>query len=239
MKKQRNYTITENLLKEYQECSFLNSSELLIEASFLLGQHHYARAYFIGCASLEETGKGYLAFSARGRNLKSLNVQEAIKIKFEDHTAKIVSSLVCFLLKKELTEANIKKFLKLTSHLQRGREKAMYVDFRENGTVSVPRNIVRPKAAIDCVRLAKMALESTVQFISENQPEKSSSFADKMLCLGNNKITKIFNNEDFWWYYIDLLKKNRSITDLAKAVVKYHDELYCKGRCFNNKNKTS
>ena len=93
MQKQRNYILTQDLLKEYQECSFLNSSELPIEATFLLGHNHYARAYFVGCASLEETGKGYLAFSARGRNIKSLSVQEAIKNKFEDHSSKITRFL--------------------------------------------------------------------------------------------------------------------------------------------------
>ncbi len=233
MKKERKYTLTENLLKEYQECSFLNSSELLVEATLLLGKNHYARAYFIGCASLEETGKGYLAFSARGRNINSPNVQETIKNKFEDHSLKIMSSLFCVLLQKEITDANIKEFLKLSWHLQSGREKAMYVDVRENGTVSVPRDIVRPKAAIDCVRLAKMSLETTVKFVSDNQPQICSSFADKMLCLGSNKMTKMLNNEDFWWHYIDLLKKNGSGADFSKAVVKYHDELYCKGKHFS------
>ena len=184
MKKERNYKITTDLLKDYQECSFLNSSELLVEATFLLSQKHYARAYFIGCASLEETGKGFLAFSARGRNIESLNIQEAIKSKFEDHPLKIMSSLYCVLLQKEITEAKIDEFLKLSRHLKRGREKAMYVDIRENGTVSVPRSIVRPRAAIDCVRLAKMSLEATLSFVSENQPQSCSSFDDKMLCLG-------------------------------------------------------
>jgi AbiV family abortive infection protein len=234
MQKQRKYHLTHDLLKEYQECSLLNSSELLVEATFLLSQKHYARAYFIGCASLEETGKGYLAFSARGRNLNSPNTQEAIKIKFEDHSAKLVSSLASFLQLKGLTDENIKEFLHLTYHLQRGREKAMYVDVRENGTISLPQKIVRPKAATDCVRLAQIALKTTLHFISLNKPAKTSSFADKLLCLSTNTITKIFNNEDFWWYYIDLLKKNRN-TDLAVGVAKYHDEHYCKGKCFLNK----
>ena len=43
----------------------------------------------------------------------------------------------------------------------------------------------------------------------------------------------MLNDDDFWWYYIDLLKKGRSITVFSKAVVKYHDELYCKGKRFN------
>lgn len=234
MQKERKYLLTHELLKEYQECALLNSSDLLLEATFLLSQRHYARAYFIGCASIEETGKGYLAFSARGRNLNSPSVQEAIKCKFEDHSAKLVSSLVSFLQLKGITDDNIKEFLHLTSHLHHGREKAMYVDVRENGTITVPQKVVRPKAATDCVRLAKIALETTLHFISNNQPVKTSSFADKMLCLHSNTITKIFNNEDFWWYYIDLLKKNRT-TDLAVGVAKYHDEIYCKGKSFPNK----
>ncbi|OGW41529.1 MAG: hypothetical protein A2Y97_04810 [Nitrospirae bacterium RBG_13_39_12] len=235
MHKNRNYKITERLLEEYQKYSFENSSELLVEATLLLENKHYARAYFVGCASLEETGKGYTAFSSRGRNLRSPSVQKAIREKFEDHSSKIISSLICLLRQKELTEENIQHYIKLASHLQRGREKAMYVDVRENGTVSLPRTIVRPRAALDCVRLAQASLEATVNFVSDNPPDKFSSFQDKMLCLSTHKITKLTNSKDFWCYYIDLLSNNYSNVDFAKAVVKYHDELYCKGKLFLKK----
>lgn len=235
MNKNRNYKITENLLEEYQKCSFENSSELLGEAALLLEKEHYARAYFVGCASLEKTGKGYIAFSSRGRNLKSPSVQKAIKEKFENHPSKIISSLICLLKQKELTKDNISYFIKVSSRLQSGREKAMYVDISDNGTVSLPQSIVRPRAAFDCVRLAQASLEATVKFVSENPPDKFSSFHDKMLCLSNNKITKITNSEDFWWYYIDLLSNNYSDADFVKTVVKYHDEIYCKGKLFVKK----
>ena len=238
MQKERRYHITKTLLEEYQKYAFENSSELLAEASELLQKKYYSRAYFMGCASLEETGKGYLAFSSKGRNLRSPSVQHTIKEKFEDHSAKIISALIGLLRQKGLTEKNLEYIIKLSVDLKHGREKAMYVDIRENGTVTLPRNIIRPIAAFNCVRLAKDSFDATIKYISSNPPDNFSSFHDKMLCINSNKLKKLMNNVDFWKYYIDMLKNNSS-ADFVKAIVKYHDEFYCKGTTFSGKSENN
>ncbi len=187
----------------------------------------------MGCASLEETGKGYIAFSAKGRNLKSPSVQHAIKAKFEDHPSKIISALICLLKQKqkELTKEDLAYFIDLSVHLQHGREKAMYVDVREDGTVTLLRKIIRPKAAFDCIRLAKDSLEATTKYVSTNPPDSFSSFHDKMLCISTKTINKLTNRGDFWEYYLDMLSRD-SKADFIKAIVKYHDEYFYKKKKF-------
>ena len=69
MKKERKYSITYDLLKQYQDASLLNSQSLIKEAGILYKRGYLARAYYLACASIEETGKAYNAFSAQGRNL--------------------------------------------------------------------------------------------------------------------------------------------------------------------------
>ena len=61
--------LTLKLLRAYSEAALTNANELVQEASLLYATEHLARAYFLAVAAIEETGKGLLAFDARGRNL--------------------------------------------------------------------------------------------------------------------------------------------------------------------------
>jgi len=68
--KNRNYTLTPELLQQYHEAALANARALLEEAALLLRYGHHARAYFLAVATIEETGKAVQAFDSMGRNLK-------------------------------------------------------------------------------------------------------------------------------------------------------------------------
>lgn len=230
MKKDRRYTLSHQLLHKYLDAAMINASDLLIEALTFLSQKRYARAYFLACASLEETGKAYAAFSAMGRNLKNPGVEGAVKESFEDHKSKIISAMVCMLKKNVISKKTVEEFTKLAMDLEAGREKSMYVDINEKHEVTEPSKLVRPVAAFNAVRLAKDCLEATGNYIKENKPEKFTASQDKFMALNKRRLYKISNTKDFWEFCIHQLQKKNF--DIADIFSKYHDEYYCKDKLF-------
>lgn len=229
MKKERPYSLSRALLEEYLNAALQNSRELLTEATILLSQKRYARAYFLACASLEETGKAHSAFLAMGRNLKNPGVQAAVKASFEDHQIKIISATYC-LLKSQITNTErAKEFVKLTLNLKIGRETSIYVDINEEQEITIPSKVIRPKAAFEAVRLAEECLKTTGKFIKQNKPDKSTPSQDKLITLKRSRLLKMVNTQDFWEFYIDQIKKEK---DIAEIFVNYHDQYFCKNKLF-------
>lgn len=233
MKKERNHPLTLQLLDEYQKGAFQNASELIDEAEALLKKKHFARAYYLACASLEEAGKAFLAFLSKGRNLSDPGAQKKIRAHFEDHRSKILSSLGCLLQQTKKTKDEIDYFLSIAFALEVGRERAMYVDVTDDGTVILPRNDIKEINATNCVRLARDSLKATVEYVSISTPPKFSSFQDKMFCIRSEKLAKIMNSEDFSNYLSDFISNDSSGFDLAKALVKYHDEFFSKNKLYS------
>lgn len=231
MKKERNYSLSHDMLHKYLDAALINASDLLKEATTFLSQERYSRSYFLACASLEETGKAYLAFSAMGRNLNNPGVETAVKMSFEDHKSKIVSAMTCLLRKNKVTKEKAEEFVNFGVQIQRGREKSMYVDINEKHEITSPPEIIKPKAALDAVRLAKDCLETTGEHILENKPHKFTASEDKFLCLNKNKMFNMINTQDFWNFCIDHLEK-KGTNDIAEIFAKYHDEYYCKRKNF-------
>lgn len=230
MKKDRRYILSHKLLHKYLDAAMINASDLLIEASTFLSQERYARAYFLACASLEETGKAYMAFSAMGRNLKNPGVERAVKKSFEDHRSKIISAMICMLEKNAISKKTVEGFTKLVVDLETGREKSMYVDINEKHEIIEPSKLVRPVAVLNAVLLAKNCLEATGNFIKENKPVKFTSSQDKFMTLNKRRLFEMLNTKDFGAFCIhQFQKKNFDITDIF---TKYHDEYHCKNKLF-------
>lgn len=231
MKKIRDYPLTPEVLNTYRVAALANATELLEEAQLLLSNKHYARAYFLALAAIEETGKAYLAFDASGRNLKDAGVCKKVKEKFEDHSSKITYAFVAWLSFSVSPEEAIKISVDLMIQLKHGREKSMYIDVKECGTsLSIPREVVRPIAATDCVRLATNCLHHTQIYLEKEPPPKRTSAQDKYLCLKQSVLTGMFNTEDFWEFYISHHKQGE--TALEKIAITYHDCYYQKGNKF-------
>jgi len=239
MKKERPYNITLEILGEYQKYALENAFELVEEAQTLLEQKHFARAYYLGIAALEESGKAFLAFLSKGRNLNDPGIQRKIKANFEDHRSKILSSLGCLLNCTNKTKDEINYFIEIAFALEVGREQAMYVDISDTGTAILPKNSISKINATDCLRLARAALDATVEYISTNSSKNYSPYEDKLFCIRTEKLFTIMNSSDFGTYLHDLVTCDSSMFDLTRALVKYHDEFFSKGKLYSQKSKTN
>jgi len=236
VQKYRSYVIDGDFLKQYQKMSLSNSSSLLKEAILLFKNGYNARGYFLACVSMEETGKAYQAFSARGRNLNNPAVQNKIKESFEDHGAKMAAAMVCMMNPAAPDPDKIEYLTGLSVQLLHGREKSMYVDVVEANRITNPEQVVREKAASDTIRLAGDCFKTTAYYLSNNRPEKYQPHHDKFFVINKRTANKMLDSKDFWYYYLDLMRTKKT-NDLSFAAAKYHDEFYSsKGSFFKKIN---
>jgi AbiV family abortive infection protein len=84
--------LTKSTLIELSKAALENAEALVGEAEKLLDGKHFARAYFLAVAAIEEIGKSALAFNAAGRDLDNPRVAKAAREKFLDHKSKIISA---------------------------------------------------------------------------------------------------------------------------------------------------
>lgn len=238
MQKIRKYILTTSLLEAYQNAALKNASELIEEAKLLFSNKHYARAYFLAAASIEETGKAILAFDAKRRNLNDGGLCKKIKQIFEDHSIKITNACACCLPNNiKLSDESIENYIEAVRALKHGREKSMYIDVEENNqAISIPSDVVRPIVAKNCIILAQKCLDHTKMDIDKNLPQKTTSHEDRLMCIKQKNFAKMVSTKDFREYYKGQFKKGN--TDWPKIAVNYHDCYYQKKKMFNAK-KTS
>ena len=136
------------------------------------------------------------------------------------------------------TKDEINHFIEIVFALEVGRERAMYVDLTAEGAVILPKNNITEINAVDCLRLAKAALQATMEYTSTKVPTKFSSFEDKLYCIRPEKLTKIMTSEDFSEYLLEVAANDPSGFDLKRALVTYHDKFFSKGKLYSNKLKT-
>lgn len=230
--KNKSYNITLELLEEYQEHSLINAKELLSESHLLFQNKKYARSYFLACASIEETGKAYIAFNAKGRTLD--NVKETLKNKFERHSDKLISALTCWLIsfEKHDIEKNVMEIVDISIHLQYGRELSMYVDFKENKTLSIPSQVVQKQNAVGCIEIADKCFSTTNEYTLNNKPKQTCNLDDKYFNLSPSKISEITNTENFWHYFLDQAQNKSDLANITKYIVRYRESYYCKNKQF-------
>jgi AbiV family abortive infection protein len=232
VKKDRRHNITTDFLLNYQAAALKNAEQLLEEATILLSHERYARAYFLAVASIEETGKAWLAFSARGRNLTNQGLKQKLKQIFEDHSQKISSSFTCWITASKNKEATARGAVDLMIHLKRGRELSIYVDASDAAEVLEPETVVRPAVALDAAKLALECLKHTVEHLSTQEPPTFNSFDDKLLCINTDKITRMINEPDFGTYLFDRIERQGRSFSFSEAVVTYHDAYFSRDRKF-------
>ncbi len=225
MRKRRGYVLTVELLDAYQNAALANARELLAEAQLLMSGKHHARAYALALACIEETGKAYLAFDARGRNLNDDAVCTKVKEKFEDHSGKIVSAFRAWSMSADVSKETLRIAVGLVTDIRDGRERSLYVDVNEDGRcLSVPSDMVRPTAATDCVKLAALCLHHTESYVEKNVPPQRTLYQDKLLHVETSTLKSMVGKTDFWEYYVD--QCNKGETDLYRAMATYHDAYY-------------
>lgn len=234
MKKKRQYSITTTLLDVYQTAALRNAESLLGEAKLLYDGGRFARTYFLGVSSIEETGKAYLAYTGKQRNLADEGVQARLRASFEDHSQKVTVAFAGWLFNSQDRE-DYKVAIELMGHLKRGREASMYIDVGDDGSVSVPEDAVRQIAARDCIAVASNCFHHTRAHIASGPACSFSSFEDKFFKLNNSKLATMFNTPNFGDFLLDELKNSKKQPDLIRAAVTYHDKYYARDRLYETK----
>ena len=141
MSNQRAYQLTDQLIIKFRVASLENANSLLKEANLLIGNEFYARAYFLACASMEETGEAFLLFNAQSRNLKDGGLQKIIKDRIESHHFKISASFHAWSFRSILPEQDKEKLsqvISLAIDIKNAREPSMYVDVGDSDIVTSP-----------------------------------------------------------------------------------------------------
>lgn len=223
--------MTEELLRSYSTSALSNAEELLVEASLLHDNDHFARAYFLAVASIEEVGKGLLLFDAQGRNLADPAVCARLKASTEDHDQKISYALGMWALDMSNRYEAFQRALDLIIHLQNGREPSMYSDLRPDpDRAQTPREVVRPVAARDCIRLAAGGLAYAQRHVVEKTPQQFTNAHDRLFTMKSRKFREMLNNVDFWWYFIARMEAGHQ--DMADAVLGYERDHIKQGSLF-------
>jgi AbiV family abortive infection protein len=229
-KKNRDYELTVQLLTEYRDAAIVNARELVAEAGLLLQHGHQARAYFLAVAAIEETGKAVQAFDGMGRNLKDSAVSQRLKIQFGDHSIKINSAFVPWLVASPDIRAEVMSFVNTMIDIGHGRELSMYVDVKPNGgAVSMPGEVVRSIAAENCVRLAKAVLTHATPHVMQIKPKVRTKVQDEFFAF-KQAFLKMANTADFWEYYIFRMEAGDKALEVA--VTTYHAQFHSKGMLF-------
>jgi len=215
--------ITPDLLRAYSDAAMRNAAELLTEAELLCSHGHFARAYFLAVASIEETGKALLTFDAQKRNLADPAVVTKLKMNTEDHSQKITYAFGAWAVGSKNVREALETAVNLMIALKRGREPSMYSDLRVNpDRVQLPRDIVREVAARDCVRLAANCHSHAISHLAGKEPPDVSRALDRLFTMKATQFRKILNTEDFWLYFIARMEAGNK--DWAEAVIGYENE---------------
>lgn len=224
--KNRNYQLTTALLKQYCDAALINARNLLSEASLLVQNNHFARAYFLAVAAIEEIGKSVQAFDGMGRNLKDSAVCNKLKLQFEDHSQKITAAFIPWLVVSPNLRNEIMSFVDIQIDVKRGREPSMYTDIHFDGPrITTPESAVRPEAANNCIRLAETVLSYTTPYITA-KPKITTRTQDEFFAMKSNIFYKMANMEDFWWYYISCMESGDKA--IENAATEYNKKYFSK-----------
>jgi AbiV family abortive infection protein len=226
-------TLTPELLRSYTDAALDNAAELHAESKLLLGNGHNPRAYFLAIACMEEVGKAMMAFDGQGRKLDNPAVVSKLRGNMEDHSQKITYAFMPMIVASKEQRQAIEVAVDLMTNLKRGREPSMYSDLRSDpDRAQRPREVVREKAAQDCVRLSGDCLAHGVNHVREKQPHQITRAMDMLFTMKRSHMQKMMNTEDFWWYYI--ARREGGDLDWAEALIGYDKDHIQRGTLFKS-----
>lgn len=226
-----NFRFSADLLQRYSLSALENAQELSQEADLLCQRRHFARAYFLAVASIEETGKAFSAFNAQRRKLSDPSVTSSLRKSLEDHSHKINAAFTAWILSSPDVGEVVMPAIDLMIALRNGREPSMYTDIRfDSSEVTSPASIVREVAARDCVHLAKSCLATTQKYTAEKNPFAYSRADDELFSMKHRHVMNLANTEDFWWYFIAQMDSGKS--SFSEAVSQYQKQYIRKGLLF-------
>lgn len=214
--------LSNEILLKLSVASLSNATALVEEADALLSGEHFARAYFLAVAAIEEVGKSALAFGAAGRNLADRQVLKKTWNILLDHKSKIIAAFgpSLSLTQRENMKEALDASLELMGSLRLGREPSMYTDVLANGAIQNPKDLVRPVAARDAVRLAQHCLARAKQHQANNEPTSTTAASDFFYTLSSSKIQEIIGQDEFSPFYLERINGgNLSLEEAIYAFV--------------------
>jgi AbiV family abortive infection protein len=221
------------LLAEYSRAALENAEDLIDEAELLLRNGHFSRAYFIAVASIEEIGKSFIAFEAQGRNLNDSAVTSKIGNSLESHSKKIISAFRASVLTHGDLKNELMGIIDLMIALKNGREPSMYTDIDYvAAVVRSPKDVIRQRAATDCVYIAKHCYFKNIEYQRTTRPIERKASEDYFYGMKDKKVNELFNNGDFWWYHIANMEAGNH--DLSETIVTYQRDYLKKGKKFRS-----
>lgn len=228
--------MTKEILNSYSQAALDNADELLVEASLLLDHDHMARAYFLAVACIEEAGKALLCFDAQKRNHSNPAARKRIKVLTENHRENHREKVNYAMLLLAFGDPDPSEALKVVPDLMyalnQGRELSMYSDLSPNpDRVQIPKEVVRPKAARDCVRLAESCLANAHRHVIERVPFNFTSAQDRLFTMKSTKSQEIMTSADFWWYYTSRMEVGQQ--DFAEMFLDYERDHIKTGTFFH------
>lgn len=223
--------LTATLLHNYSKAALRNADELLVEATLLLNHGHLARAYFLSVASIEEVGKALLSFDSQKRNLADPAVCSKLRKSLENHGDKISYALAMWAMSHVDQRAALLVAVDLIGDVRHGREPSMYTDFElDRDEVLIPRDVVSPNAAQNCLDLAHNCLANSHRHVNEKTPQAFSNAHDRLFTMKPAKVQDLLKTEDFLWYYISRMEVGQF--DFADAVLRYERNHFATGKPF-------
>jgi AbiV family abortive infection protein len=220
----RSPDFTPNLLRAYSVAALQNANEILAEATLLRDHGHWARAYFLAIAAIEEAGKALQAFDAQMRNLSDPAVVTKLNIGMTKHEQKINYALFAWAAASDDVRQAIEVALPLVSQLKHGREPSMYCELKtEPDRAQRPSEIVREAAARDCVRLARDCVANAHRHVKEQAPPGITHALDKIFTMKSAYFRQILSSKEFWFYYAARVESgDHSLPEAVCAYEKDH-----------------
>lgn len=214
--------LSKQTLLKLSVASLDNATALVEEADTLLSAEHFARAYFLAIAAIEEVGKSVLAFGAAGRNLADRQVLKKTWNNLLDHKSKIIAAFgpSLSLTQRENMKDALDTSLALMGNLRRGREPSMYTGVLADSSIQSPKDLVRPIAARDAVRLARHCLARAKEHSAKSEPAATTAASDFFYTLSSSKIQEIISQEKFSLFYLERTKDgNFSLEEAVYAFI--------------------
>lgn len=152
-------------------------------------------------------------------------VERKLRYSFEQHDTKITSAFLPWVLMLDPKDMRdrLNYMVQLMISLKRGREPSMYVDFgASDNAPQEPTVAVTAVNATDCIRLAETCWTAAMAHMTVRTPTTASKAQDQFFALSKSSLGSLFNDEDFWWYFIHRMERGE--TDIAKTVVSYLSE---------------
>jgi AbiV family abortive infection protein len=231
--KNRDYTLTADLLRAYIDSALVNAQELLEEATLLFAHAKYPRAYFLSASTIEEAGKAVQAFEGLGRNLKDSAVTHRLKLQFEDHSQKVTAAFSPWLQATPNLRDEVKQFVNIMISLKIGREASMYTDINaELVIVTTPQMQVRKETASECIQIAGSVLSNVRPYVQQVRPTSTTRVQDAFFSLKPSIFQKMVSKSDFWDFYLAQMESGN--LTLESAVTGYNDIYFSKGTLFQS-----